>query len=100
MHYLISYDLDSDNHQSVDAKLCSMGADRILASQWVLSRDDTSADKLLDELLSDVFDKKDSLVVNSLYPDSKNLAYHTPLKGTSAVARIIHLLRTAKGNDQ
>ena len=66
MLYIISYDLNApgqDDNALYDA-LQSLGANRILKSQWTVNRDNTSCQQLFD-YLSLFVDKNDTLLVTA-----------------------------------
>ena len=64
MRYLISYDLDSpgQNYDAVIGALRSVGAERVLLSQWVVRWNNTSAVNVRTWLWSQM-DRNDRLLV-------------------------------------
>ena len=64
MRYLISYDLHSpgQKHTELAKELKKIGASRILQSQWLLRRDNSSATEVIN-FVRHLFDKNDKLLV-------------------------------------
>ncbi len=70
MRYLISYDLDKpgQNYPKIITELESMGAQRVLYSQWVANRTGTTSEGLRN-YLKQFIDTNDRLLVVALSDD-------------------------------
>ena len=83
MLYLVSYDLNDEdkNYPALRDKLIGMEGKKVLASQWIVREDNTTAEELRD-LCMEVMDDNDSIFVNSL--ESADLSYDNLKEGIEA----------------